>query len=133
MKSEHTVAVMALIVVIAAASTLLGSGLTGNAAFYVKGTLIGFRPTIEAPSLNEALYIGENFAKGSANTCMEEMRYLGRVYNRYVRCCQAECTPKCKDAEVASHELDDCIQQCANTCVDIMTHTYLNIQPGTWR
>ena len=88
--------------------------------------------SIERPSLSPGLIMGEELAPEAAEFCTGAMRYAGRQYEEYLRCCSDTCTEPCKDA-VDVYEVNACIRMCGGTCREIMTQAYLELQPGTWR
>lgn len=88
--------------------------------------------SIERPSISPGLIIGEQIAPEHAEWCTEEMKWAGRKYESYLRCCQDRCIEPCKKM-VDAYEMNNCVTMCGRTCRDIMTQAYLDLKPGTWR
>ncbi len=88
---------------------------------------------IERPVGTLGMRLGQTLAPPRAKKCEADMRYLGRNYTSYIRCCTDYCLQPCKDQEQDISNTRDCAQACARTCRDIMTNNYLRLQPGTWR
>ena len=130
MKHEYSIALMVLIVVTCAFAITS----TENTGEVVRGTWSGyFRETREAPVLSESINSGYEYAQDSSKVCIAEMRYQGRDYSRYIRCCKDECYPRCQDTELTSSGKNDCLWACEESCVDLMTQHYLAYKPGEWR
>ena len=87
---------------------------------------------IERPIGSLGMQRGEAFAPPFAQQCEMDMRYLGRNYTKYIRCCSDKCTTPCKRT-VSASDVRDCVYSCGHTCEAIMTNDYLSRPPGSWR
>ncbi|MFQ5621021.1 MAG: hypothetical protein ACE5FT_04215 [Candidatus Nanoarchaeia archaeon] len=115
--TEYALGLLAIFVLVGSVGIVgSGTGLT-----HLQGTI---------PYLSESGWIGEGFAEDMAAQCGDAMRYAGRQYSTYVRCCYESCTEPCKEVE---GDVSDCVKYCGIKCQDIMTQSYLSRKPGTWR
>lgn len=119
---EHRATIFTLILLV---SIVALSGQTINGLHHLTYKPEGIHSTQGA---NTGAKLGTTIAK----TCYDLMRYQGRPYVRYNRCCSEECTRPCKDEELSLGDLRSCMRICSSTCERTLTNRYLTFQPGAW-